>query len=549
MNPSKIDIDRNISKLRVNSSEFLNIDKITLIALLNQTIENIKAISYYWATLASEKKGILNKSKEGEEWIGGPFACIYAIQYFIDSLQNEDGLNISNFDDSKKSYKVFPTKTIEKLLFPFLEGEVRFGKNLSFEQINEFRGFANRFKNNKSKITLILGAGNVSSIPVLDALFHMIAYKSVIYMKLNPVNDYLLPIFTQVFEPFISRGYMIITEGDMEASKYLSQHEGFHHTHLTGSNFTYENIVYGKILNDKERSVKTLPKVNKKPITTELGNVTPIIVHPGNWSRSEIKHQAKKIVTAKLNNSGFNCIAAQVIVLPKDWKHTQKLKDDILFYLKKVGDTTSYYPGASENLDQLLETENYEQINNLSCNTPFLVSDLDLEKEYANKEVWSTALYFKEIPYTSNENFCSNSIEYVNNELWGNLGVTVLIKNHKKKTNQSILNDYVENLKYGTVAINEWSALGFVIPTLPWGGYPGNKDNDIQSGQGYVHNSLLFESPQKGVVYSRFRLSPIIDPPWFVTNKKAHRIFKNLTYYQATKSKINLVKLIFSTLI
>ena len=549
MNPSKIDIDRNISKLRVNSSEFLNLDKTTLIALLNQTIENIKAISYYWATLASEKKGILNKSKEGEEWIGGPFACIYAIQYFIDSLQNEDGLNISNFDDSKKSYKVFPTKTIEKLLFPFLEGEVRFGKNLSFEQINEFRGFANRFKNNKSKITLILGAGNVSSIPVLDALFHMIAYKSVIYMKLNPVNDYLLPIFTQVFEPFISRGYMIITEGDMEASKYLAQHEGFHHTHLTGSNFTYENIVYGKILNDKERSVKTLPKVNKKPITTELGNVTPIIVHPGNWSRSEIKHQAKKIVTAKLNNSGFNCIAAQVIVLPKDWKHTQKLKDDILFYLKKVGDTTSYYPGASENLDQLLETENYEQINNLSCNTPFLVSDLDLEKEYANKEVWSTALYFKEIPYTSNENFCSNSIEYVNNELWGNLGVTVLIKNHKKKTNQSILNDYVENLKYGTVAINEWSALGFVIPTLPWGGYPGNKDNDIQSGQGYVHNSLLFESPQKGVVYSRFRLSPIIDPPWFVTNKKAHRIFKNLTYYQATKSKINLVKLIFSTLI
>ena len=549
MNPSKIDIDRNISKLRVNSSEFLNIDKTTLIALLNQTIENIKAISYYWATLSSEKKGILNKSKEGEEWIGGPFACIYAIQYFIDSLQNEDGLNISNFDDSKKSYKVFPTKTIEKLLFPFLEGEVRFGKNLSFEQINEFRGFANRFKNNKSKITLILGAGNVSSIPVLDALFHMIAYKSVIYMKLNPVNDYLLPIFTQVFEPFISRGYMIITEGDMEASKYLTQHEGFHQTHLTGSNYTYENIVYGKILTDKERSVKTLPKINKKPITTELGNVTPIIVHPGNWSRSEIKHQAKKIVTAKLNNSGFNCIAAQVIVLPKDWKHTQKLKNDILFYLKKVGDTTSYYPGASENLDQLLETENYEQINNLSCNTPFLVSDLDLEKEYANKEVWSTALYFKEIPYTSNENFCSNSIEYVNNELWGNLGVTVLIKNHKKKTNQSILNAYVENLKYGTVAINEWSALGFVIPTLPWGGYPGNKDNDIQSGQGYVHNSLLFESPQKGVVYSRFRLSPIIDPPWFVTNKKAHRIFKNLTYYQATKSKINLVKLIFSTLI
>ena len=549
MNPSKIDIDRNISKLRVNSTEFLNLSKSNLISMLEETIDNIKTISYYWASLSSDKKGHLTKAKEGEEWIGGPFSCIYALQYFIEYLQDQDGLDINKFDESKKSYKVFPTKNIEKLLFPFLEGEIRFGKNLNFDQINEYRGFANRFDNKDPKITLILGAGNVSSIPVLDAVYHMIAHKSVIYLKLNPVNDYLLPIFLQVFEPFISRGFMIISEGDMEASKYLTEHDGFQHTHLTGSNYTYENIVYGRVLTDKERSLKTLPKKNKKSITTELGNVTPIIVHPGNWSRSEIKHQAKKIVTAKLNNSGFNCIAAQVIVLPKHWKHTNKLKSDIKFYLKKIGDTTSYYPGALENLNDLIDSNNYEQINSLSCSTPFLVSDLDLEKEYGIKEVWSTALYFHEISYNSYEDFCSKSIDYVNNELWGNLGVTVLIKNHKKKTNQSILNTYVEELKYGTVAINEWSALGFVIPTLPWGGYPGNKDNDIQSGQGYVHNTLLFESPQKGIVYSRFRLSPIIDPPWFVTNNKAHRIFKNLTYYQATKSKINLIKTIFSTLI
>jgi len=549
MNPSKIDIDRNISKLRVNSTEFLNLDESTLVTMLEQTIENIKTISYYWATLSSEKKGILSKSKEGEEWIGGPFACIYAIQYFIETIQNNDELDKSKYDDSNKSYKVFPTKNIEKLLFPFLEGEVRFGKNLNFDQINEYRGFANRFEKNDPKITLVLGAGNVSSIPVLDALFHMIAYKSVIYLKLNPVNDYLLPIFTQVFEPFITRGFMIITEGDMEASQYLTQHDGFQQTHLTGSNYTYENIVYGKTLSDKERSLKTYPKVNKKPITSELGNVTPIIVHPGNWSRSEIKHQAKKIVTAKLNNSGFNCIAAQVIVLPKDWKHTEKLKREIKYYLNKIGDTTSYYPGATENLNELIDTNNYEQINKLTCSTPFLVSDLDLEKQYGNEEVWSTALYFKEIPYKSYENYATSAIDYVNNELWGNLGVTVLIKNHNRKANKLILKSYVDNLNYGTVAINEWSALGFVIPTLPWGGYPGNKDNDIQSGQGYVHNSLLFESPQKGIVYSKFRLSPLIDPPWFVTNKRAHRIFKHLTYYQATKSKINLVKLIFSTLI
>ena len=131
MNPSKIDIDRNISKLRVNSSEFLNLDKANLVTMLDQTIDNIKTISYYWATLASEKKGILNKSKEGEEWIGGPFACIYAIQYFKDTLMNEDGLNKSKYDDSK-NYKAFPTKNIEKLTFPFLEGRNQVWKKFKF---------------------------------------------------------------------------------------------------------------------------------------------------------------------------------------------------------------------------------------------------------------------------------------------------------------------------------------------------------------------------------------------------------------------------------
>ena len=46
--------------------------------------------------------------------------------------------------------------------------------------------------------------------------------------------------------------------------------------------------------------------------------------------------------------------------------------------------------------------------------------------------------------------------------------------------------------------LNEWAAIGYIIPQLPWGGFPGNRDNDIQSGQSVVPNSMLFESPLKG---------------------------------------------------
>ena len=61
MNPSQLELDRNITTLRINSSELSKMSNQELIVLLNKTIENIQGIAYYWATLSAEKKGILQK--------------------------------------------------------------------------------------------------------------------------------------------------------------------------------------------------------------------------------------------------------------------------------------------------------------------------------------------------------------------------------------------------------------------------------------------------------------------------------------------------------
>ena len=548
MELSQLDLDRNINRLRIHAVEFSDLPDEELISLLEKTIQNIQGIAYFWATLSAEKKQILQKHKEGEEWLGGPFVSILTTQYYIEYLKGNSQLKKEFYDQVSNSYKVFPNKFIESLTFPLLKAEIRFNKSMSFKQIEKFRGFNQRI-GPSDNVTLVLGAGNVSSIPFLDTLFHLVAKRSAILLKLNPVNDYLLPVFEKVFAEFIDRGFISVVNGNLDTSRYLTKHRSIDTIHLTGSNYTYENIVYDRQLSDKERSLSTIPKINKKPIFSELGNVTPIIIHPGKWSNSELKFQARKIATAKLNNSGFNCIAAQVIVLPKGWSSSEKLKKYIKFYLKKIGDTTSYYPGATKSLDMLKNNDNYELVNEPSCSTPFMIADLDFEEKYSSSEVWNTTLYFKELEYTDNESFADISINYVNNELWGNLGASVLIKGSKKKRLKHIVDKYKDQLNYGTVAINEWSAIAFIIPTMPWGGFPGNKDNDIQSGQGYVHNAYFFESPLKGIVETNFRFSRFIDPPWFVNNKKAHRLFKNLTYYQANNSKINFIKLIISTLV
>ena len=548
MSLTKLDIDRFITTLRTKSKEYNSINNVQLASMLEETISNIKEVSFFWATICSDNKGTTKTPAEGEEWLGGPFASVLATQYYIKSLTNDDDLVEKKYNSEENSYKVFPNSFTERITFPFIDAKVIFNKSMSFDDINKYRGFSKRYNIDPS-ITLVLGAGNFSSIPYLDVLYHLITRKSVILLKLNPVNEYLKPVFEKVFQNFIERGYIIVTTGNIDESKYMAQHPGINHIHLTGSDKTYENIVYGRELTNKEKISKSVTKINNKPISSELGNVTPIIIHPGKWSTSDIKYQARKIVTAKLNNNGFNCIAAQVVVLPDGWGQTETLIKYVKHYMSKAKERKAYYPESIERLEKLEKDKGYERVNALSCVTPHLTREIKAYSKFEIDEVWSSTIYFKKIEYTSIEDFAHKAIAYCNNELWGNLGVSVIIKDHDKKFNKHITNLYIDELRYGTVAINEWAAIGYIIPQLPWGGYPGNKDNDIQSGQSVVHNSMLFESPLKGVVNTKFRISKIIDPPWFITNKKARRLFKNLTYYQINNSNINFLKLISAALI
>ena len=548
MSLTKLDIDRFITTLRTKSKEFNSISNVQLASMLEETISNIKEVSFFWATICSDNKGTTKTPAEGEEWLGGPFASVLATQYYIKTLTDEDDLAEKKYNKEENSYKVFPNNFTERITFPFIDAKVIFNKSMSFDDINKYRGFSKRYDIDPS-ITLVLGAGNFSSIPYLDVLYHLITRKSVILLKLNPVNDYLKPVFEKVFQNFIERGYIIVTTGNIDESKYMATHPGINHIHLTGSDKTFEDIVYGRELTDKERKSKSLSKINNKPITSELGNVTPIIIHPGKWSTSDIKYQARKIVTAKLNNNGFNCIAAQVVVLPDGWGQTDTLIKFVKHYMSKAKERKAYYPESIERLEKLEKDKGYERVNALSCVTPHLTREIKAYSKFEIDEVWSSTIYFKKIEYTSIEDFADKAIDYCNDELWGNLGVSIIIKDHDKKFNKHITNLYIDKLNYGTVAINEWAAIGYIIPQLPWGGFPGNSDNDIQSGQSVVHNSMLFESPLKGVVNTKFRISRIIDPPWFVTNKRARRLFKNLTYYQINNSNINFLKLIFAALI
>ena len=92
----------------------------------------------------------------------------------------------------------------------------------------------------------------------------------------------------------------------------------------------------------------------------------------------------------------------------------------------------------------------------------------------------------------------------------------------------------IAGLRYGTGSVNHWAAVGYGLVVTPWGAFPGHTPQDIQSGTGFVHNTLMFDRVQKTVVQAPFYVWP--KPVWFSTHKTAQRLTSKLYQFEAAPS-------------
>ena len=109
-----------------------------------------------------------------------------------------------------------------------------------------------------------------------------------------------------------------------------------------------------------------------------------------------------------------------------------------------------------------------------------------------------------------------------------------------------IIENAIRDLKYGGIAINCWAGLIYGLCVTTWGAFPGNPPDNIQSGKGVVHNTYLFDHPQKSVVRGPFVIVP--KPVWSAGHKNQDSLGKNLTHFEAKPSILNLTKVVCSAL-
>ncbi|ROS74458.1 aldehyde dehydrogenase family protein [Cellulomonas sp. PhB143] len=545
-------LDRAVSDLEDGARAWLGLSLARRAALLEETCATVRAQAQRWALTARDIKGLdAGSPLVGEEWLSGPYATLSGFGTVARSVAGLAaghsplaGITTGTAPGGRVTVPVLPRTSKEAVLLHGFRAEVWLRPGVSEEEAVARAGLAQRTPQVSGGVGLVLGAGNITSIPPLDVLYEIVAHNRSVLLKLNPVMAPMMSVYLAALQPLVSAKMLRVVQGGAPEGGYLVQHPGIGHVHITGSVVTHDAIVWGTGEEAAARKAAGTP-VLTKPITSELGGVSPIIVVPGRWSASDLRFQAEHVATQRLHNGGYNCIAGQIVVLSKDWPQKAAFLDELRGALERAPRRKAWYPGSAGRVESAEAA--YPGCERLADGTRLLV-DLTAEDDAStieNTEYFAPVLGVLELGGTGQE-FLDTAVETVNRDFLGTLGANVLVDPAEQKRLGAGFREAVARLEYGTVAINAWTGIGFLTATATWGAYPGHTLQDVQSGIGVVHNALLIDSAERTVVTGPFRPFPrsvahgeaalFPKPPWFVTARSAQATGRLLTGFAGAPS-------------
>ncbi|HEX7488626.1 MAG TPA: aldehyde dehydrogenase family protein, partial [Anaeromyxobacteraceae bacterium] len=421
----------------------------------------------------------------------------------------------------------FPASPLDRLLFMGIRGDVHFEEGVAEEELHASRARFHKAPDHGGKVCLVLGAGNINSIPPADVIAKLFNEGKVCLLKMNPVNSYMGPLLEEAFADAISAGFLAVAYGGAEEGAYLASHPAVDEVHITGSNRTHDLMVWGPPGPERaERMARGAPLL-EKPVSSELGNVTPIVVVPGGWSDRELEYQADSVAGMVTHNASFNCIAGKMLVLPRGWKERERFLDLVQAKLALTPARRAWYPGAVERYRAL--TEGRPELRRLGGGEGTLPWTLmtGLDPDDASDPAFSTEPFCSILSETQvgsadPAEFLDAAVRFCNERLWGTLSAAIVVSGstERDRTTAAALEGAIRALRYGSVCVNLWPGLAYSSGTGPWGGCPGMPLTDVQSGRGLVHNTRMLEQVEKlvmrGPAYGPVKL------PYFPSHRSAH---------------------------
>ena len=564
------DADAALAALAARKTEWARLPIARKVALLEGLKPRIDAAAGRWVTAAARAKGLPEGSPlRGEEWSSGPWALAVYLDPLARTLRHVEAGTLDDLldgkvrqrDDGQTVVRTLPDGLYDHVIYAGVTVDVWMQPGVTPDSLPRQMASFYREEAPEGAVALVLGAGNIAAIPPLDVLYKLYAEGEVVVLKMNPVNSYLGPVLEEIFAEFVAAGYLRFVYGGAEIGAHLTAHRLVETIHMTGSAQTHDAIVYGTGDEGDARKRRDEPLIDK-PMTSELGGISPCLVVPGDWSEPDLEFQAERVATTKMHNGGFNCIASQVLVLPQDWGQREALVHAVRKTLRELPDRPAYYPGAEDRRAAVRAAypDTAERLGPTGART--LVADVpsdDADAHAFGTEFFADALAVTSLPGGAPDDVAAwldRAVTWCNETLEGTLGITILVHPRTLRQLGDRFWDAVGRLRYGTIGVNIWSGAGFLVPYAAWGAFPGHTRDDIQSGNGVVHNALLFDAPQKTVVQGPFapfprslllgELHTAPKPLWFVTNETAETTARRATRFATAPSPAKLPALVAS---
>lgn len=557
---STADLDAAVAALREKTRAWTAVSVRERITLIEELTRSFLQVADRWAAACIEAEGLDPVHGMAEEALVGPYFVVRNLRLLKVALQDIEKHGRPRIPGSVRTLpsgpsssgqiaaRVFPFDIWDRVFYAGVTADVWMEPGVTAETLPSTQAVAYHQEERPGGVALVLGAGNVSSIGPMDALYKLFVEDLVVLYKTHPLNAYLAPLMEEGMRPLIEQGFLRLVHGGADVGDYLCRHPGVDEIHITGSDRTYDAIVFGTGEEGRERKKRDEPRLAKR-FTAELGNVSPVIVVPGPagaWSDGDIRYHAENLVTMLVNNAGFNCNATRLVIQHAASPERQRLLAGLRAALRRIPPRKAWYTGAADRFDAFLaahpEAERFG--DRRGDQLPWaLISGVDPgnpEDITFKTEAFCGVFAETGLEAGSVAEYLQRAVRFANETLWGTLNATLIVHPAALRDPETAraVEQAIADLNYGTVTVNHWAAIGYGLVVTPWGAFPGHTRRDIQSGTGIVHNTLMFSRPQKTVVRAPFTVWP--KPVWFATHRTAHRITPKLVRFEAEPSAAKL---------
>lgn len=534
-------LDEAVARVRAGAGRLLRLSLDDRVALARSMQQGYLAIARESVEAACAAKGIaLGTPLEGEEWILGPWFVVRHLRLVQQSLLaikrsgNTKLGSLGRTADGRLTAQAFPAGAIDGTLFKGVRVDVHFRQGMTESELHATRARFYREQTHDGRVVLVLGAGNVNAIPSQDVITKIFNEGKACILKLNPVNAYLGQYLEQAYNKAIANGYLAVVYGGADEGAYLARHAGVDEIHLTGSDRSYDAIVWGPAGPEREARKRENRPVGTKPVTAELGGVSPVLVVPGPYTDAELAYQAEDIVSGLTFNASFDCNANRVVVLPRNWPLREQFLTALMKTLERASDRVAYYPGARERWQRFTAGHATTRIGGrLEGSLPWtIVAGLDPgadDEPLFREESFAPILGETAVGSPDPVEFLEHAVDFANSRLWGTLGADLVVHPRliRDRTTGAAVERAIARLRYGAVTVNAWSGMLFAFATPPWGAHPSSTPADIQSGAGWVHNTAMLEGIEKAVM--RYPLTVTPKSAYMLSHRSAHQLMPRMT--------------------